>query len=99
MALLPSSWEAEALQDPMALPRPRLGAEASLDPTELQPRYLAAEVSLDPTALHWQNTQTRGAIQCSRISIHSTCSISLVHLPAVDTTAIELCFVRVPQCV
>jgi len=50
-------------------------------------------------ALRLQNTQIRGATQCSRISEHSKYAFSLVHLPAEDSAAIELCFVRVPQCV
>jgi hypothetical protein len=115
MALMPSSWEAEAAPDPMALTPSSREAEAALDPkapllqcweAEAAPGPMApllqcseAEAEPDPKALRSLSTQIRGVMQCSQISERSTYSISLVNLPAVDTTAIELCLVRLTQCV
>ena len=54
-------------------------------------------ISLGPRALRSQHTPTREEEQLRRISEQSSYANSSEPLPAVDTTASELCFVRVTQ--
>ena len=56
-----------------------------------------AGISLDPRALRSQHTPTREEEQLRRISEQSSYAYSSEPLPAVYTTASELCFVRVTQ--